>query len=69
MARGPMRVRPTGNSGRSPLRPGKETTDAMKVAQLRALAARAGSVVAKAGYLALAQAIETSRSAGDHPER
>jgi hypothetical protein len=64
-----MRVRPTGGGSRRALRPGKETTDAMKVAQLRALAARTGSVVAKAGYLALAQAIESSRTTADHPER
>jgi hypothetical protein len=40
--------------------PEKDSADALKVAQLRRLAGRTGSVVAKAGYLALAEAIERS---------
>ena len=44
------------------IRPEKKNDDALKVAQLRRMAACARTVAAKAGYLALAEAIETSRS-------
>jgi hypothetical protein len=49
--------------------PKKETADALKVAQLRRLAGRTGSVVAKAGYLALADAIEKSSLTYDRSKR
>lgn len=43
--------------------PDRRSSDALNAARLRWLAARTGSVVAKAGYLALAEAIEKSCAA------
>ncbi len=44
-----------------PVPPENRLTDALKVARLRRMAACARTVAAKAGYLALADAIEKAR--------